>query len=213
MLAVLAVLILSVRAQTPSRTAFDILEVGRWSNPPKTVNPLAAHHTYHSAAMNCDVGYSIYLPPNYAATSVRYPAVYGLPGGGCNEEADSPSIARGLLGGIDAAIGKGRFPPLIFVIVNGGRYTRYYDSLDGSIMMETTIIKELIPHIDATYRTLATRDGRGVQGGSMGGMGSLKLAFKYPELFSFGGSFLPGAAGCRCEHGEKSNPHPGFLQW
>jgi len=49
----------SVGAQSPARTAFEILEVGRWSNPPKKVNPLAAHRTYHSAAMNCDVGYSI----------------------------------------------------------------------------------------------------------------------------------------------------------
>jgi hypothetical protein len=71
MSAVLAALSLSARAQTPARTAFDILEVGRWSNPPKKANPLAAHHTYHSAEMNCDVGYSIYLPPNYAAASVR----------------------------------------------------------------------------------------------------------------------------------------------
>ena len=191
MSAVLAGLSLSARAQTPTRTAFDVLEVGRWSNPPKKANPLAAHHTYHSAAMNCDVGYSIYLPPNYAAASIRYPVVYWLPGGGCNEEADSPSIARGLLGGIDESIGKGQLPPLIFVVVNGGRYTRYYDSLDASIMMETTVIKELIPHIDATYRTLATRDERAIQGGSMGGMGSLKFAFKYPELFCSAVAFCP----------------------
>jgi len=74
--AVLAMLSLSAAAQTPAHSAFEILEVGRWSNPPKKVNPLAAHHTYHSAAMNCDVGYSIYLPPSYAAASLRYPAVY-----------------------------------------------------------------------------------------------------------------------------------------
>src|SRR5436190_7813683 len=165
MLTVLAMLSLSPAAQAPARSAFDILEVGRWSNPPKIVNPLAAHHTYHSAAMNCDVGYSIFLPPNYATASARYPVVYWLPGGGCNEDPDSLSIARGLLGGIDAAIRKGELPPLIFVVVNGGRYTRYYDSLDRSIMMETTVIKELIPHIDATYRTVATRDGRADQGG------------------------------------------------
>jgi len=113
-------LCLSAAAQAPARSAFDILEVGRWSNPPKNVNPLAPHHTYHSAAMKCDVGYSIYLPPNYAAASVRYPVVYWLPGGGCNEEPDSLSIAKGLLGGIDAAIRKAQLPPLIFVVVNGG---------------------------------------------------------------------------------------------
>jgi enterochelin esterase-like enzyme len=184
-------LYLSAAGQSPARSAFDILEVGSWSNPPKTVNPLAEHHTYPSAAMKCDVGYTIYLPPNYATASVRYPVVYWLPGGGCTEEPDSPSIAPGLLGGIDAAIRVGKLPPLIFVIVNGGRYTRYYDSLDGSIMMETTVIRELIPHIDATYRTVATRDGRAVQGGSMGGMGTLKFSFKYPELFSSAVAFCP----------------------
>jgi len=34
-------------------------------------------------------------------------------------------------------------------------------------MAETTIIKELIPHIDKTYRTVASRDGRALQGMSM----------------------------------------------
>jgi enterochelin esterase-like enzyme len=174
---------LAAADQPPARSAFEILEVGHWSNPPRDVNPLAAHHTYHSAAMDCEVGYTIYLPPGYAADSTRHPVVYWLPGGGCTEEPDSPSIAHGLLAGMDAAIKAGKLPPLIFVLVNGGRYTRYYDSLDRSIMMETTIIRELIPHIDATYRTVATRDGRAIQGGSMGGMGALKFAFKYPDLF------------------------------
>jgi hypothetical protein len=88
---VLALLSLSAAVQTPARSAFEILEVGRWSNPPKKVNPLAAHHTYHSAAMNCDVGYTIYLPPNYAAASVRFPVVYWLPGGGYNHAGSIPS--------------------------------------------------------------------------------------------------------------------------
>lgn len=188
---VLGLLCLCAAAQTPARSAFDILEVGRWSNPPAKPNPPAAHQTYHSAAMNVDVGYTIYLPPGYASNSVRYPVVYWLPGGGCNEEPDSPSIAPGLLDGMDAAIRTGKLPPLMFVIVNGGRYTRYYDSLDGTVMMETTVIRELIPHIDTTYRTVAARDGRAIQGESMGGMGSLKFAFKYPELFSSAVAFCP----------------------
>src|SRR5204863_8096931 len=96
----------------------------------------------------------------------------------------NPPRSPSLVSGIDAASRKAKLPPLIFVVVNGGRYTRYYDSLDHSIMMETTVIQELIPHIDATYRTVATSGGRAIQGESMGGMGSLKFAFKYPELFS-----------------------------
>ncbi len=56
---VLAMLCLSAAAQTPARSAFDILEVGRWSNPPTKITPPTVHHTYHSAAMNVDVGYTI----------------------------------------------------------------------------------------------------------------------------------------------------------
>jgi len=49
--------------------------------------------------------------------------------------------------------------------------------------METIFIKELIPHIDATYRTIAARHGRCIEGFSMGGRGATRLAMKYPELF------------------------------
>src|SRR5512135_1651988 len=87
---VLGMLCLSAAAQNPARSAFDILEVGRWSNPPAKINPVAAHHTYHSAAMKVDVGYTIYLPPGYATNSARHPVVYCLPGGGCTEDPDSP---------------------------------------------------------------------------------------------------------------------------
>jgi enterochelin esterase-like enzyme len=41
----------------------------------------------------------------------------------------------------------------------------------------------LIPHIDSTYRTVAKREGRIIEGFSMGGFGAAHLGFKYPELF------------------------------
>lgn len=183
--------VLLAAAPAPRRTAFELLEVGRWSNPPARPHPLAAHRTYYSAAMKVEVGYTVYLPPGYATNAARYPVVYWLPGGGCTEDPESPSLAPGILPAMDAEIRQGRLPPLLFIIVNGGRYTRYYDSLDGTVMMETTIIRELIPHVDSTYRTLAQRGGRAIQGESMGGMGSLKFAFKYPELFSSVVAFCP----------------------
>jgi endo-1,4-beta-xylanase len=74
--------------------------------------------------------------------------------------------------------------PLITVFVNGLRgSTMYCDSKDGKRPLETVIIQDLIPHIDATYRTIASREGRGVDGFSMGGFGAAHLGFKYPELF------------------------------
>ncbi|MCX7013687.1 MAG: prolyl oligopeptidase family serine peptidase, partial [Candidatus Sumerlaeota bacterium] len=43
--------------------------------------------------------------------------------------------------------------------------------------------KDLIPHIDQTYRTIAKREGRIVEGFSMGGSGAAKWGFKHPDLF------------------------------
>jgi S-formylglutathione hydrolase FrmB len=50
--------------------------------------------------------------------------------------------------------------------------------------MESVIMKDLIPQIDATYRTIADRRGRAIEGFSMGGWGALHLAFKHPHMFA-----------------------------
>jgi enterochelin esterase-like enzyme len=44
----------------------------------------------------------------------------------------------------------------------------YQDSANGRFMAETTVVKELIPHIDASYRTIANRNARCIEGFSMG---------------------------------------------
>jgi Putative esterase len=59
----------------------------------------------------------------------------------------------------------------------------YCDTKDGKYPVESVLVKELIPHIDATYRTVAGRQGRAVDGFSMGGFGAAHLGFKYPEVF------------------------------
>ena len=79
------------------------------------------------------------------------------------------------------------------VFVNGGTDSMYCDYADGTVMPETCIIKELIPYIDNNYRTVALREGRALEGFSMGGFGAVRFAFKYPQLFcavrSFSGAF------------------------
>jgi endo-1,4-beta-xylanase len=83
----------------------------------------------------------------------------------------------------EAAIKEGKLPPCIVVSVNGMVRSFYCDSTDGKVPMESVIIKDLIPHVDATYRTMAGREGRVIEGYSMGGYGAAHLGFKYPELF------------------------------
>ena len=90
-------------------------------------------------------------------------------------------------------IASGTVPPMIMVFASGGSQTNYCDSYDGKYLGETTVIKELIPYIDRHYRTIASRDGRAIQGMSMGGFGCMRLGLKYPDLFSsivaFAGGF------------------------
>jgi enterochelin esterase-like enzyme len=137
------------------------------------------HHTYFSGSMKHDVGYCIYLPPDYlTATAARYPVIYNLHGAGGNELHGFEEAQI-----LDRGIRSGKFPPMILVMPNGGKATLYKDSHDGKFMGETTIVKELIPHIDKSYRTIAARHGRCIEGFSMGGRGSTRLAMKYPDMF------------------------------
>lgn len=137
------------------------------------------HKTFFSAAAGQEVGYAIYLPPDYAKnTGKHYPVIYNLHGNGGNEwnrGLECQILHEGIL--------KGQWPSMIMVFPNGGKSTFYKDSYDGKLPIETLFIKELIPHIDRTYRTIAKREGRCIEGFSMGGRGSTRLAMKYPDMF------------------------------
>jgi len=150
-----------------------------WNNAPKNPPAGVEHKTFTSASMKTEVGYNIYLPPDYAANAARrYPVIYYLHGRGGTESSNL--AAFGLL---DGAIKAGKVPPLIYVHAMAGRNSGYVDAPDGSVMGETVVIKELIPHVDATYRTIAKKEGRAVEGFSKGGQGALLFAYKFPELF------------------------------
>lgn len=154
---------------------FDIT----WVNPPKDPPRGVTHHVFTSKAMNKDVGFNVYLPPGYETdTNKRYPVLYWLHGAGGHE---SQGLAQALM--FNNAIISGQVQPAIMVIPNGGKRSEYRDWPEQNVMVETMIIKELIPHIDANYRTLAAPYGRAIEGMSMGGNGCLKLALKYPEMF------------------------------
>jgi len=125
--------------------------------------------------------YRLYLPPDYETSGTRrYPVVYFLHG--ASVDSKRPIVA-GYVARIDAAIRSGVMPPVIVVIPQGLNQNRWIDSRDGSKPMESIIIKNLIPHVDATYRTIASRQGRAIEGHSMGGFGALHTGFNNPDLF------------------------------
>jgi endo-1,4-beta-xylanase len=137
------------------------------------------HHTFRSESMKRDVGFCIYLPPSYAREMARrYPVIYHLHGVHGNETRSLYSASV-----LHAGILAGKLPEMIMVFPNGGRSTGYRDSGDGRFLAETMMIRELIPLIDTTFRTIPDRKARCIEGFSMGGGGSTHLAMKYPELF------------------------------
>jgi S-formylglutathione hydrolase FrmB len=69
-------------------------------------------------------------------------------------------------------------------LVNGLPGGSYLDSPDGKAPIESVIIKDLIPSIDASYRTIPRREARALEGLSMGGFAVFHFGFKYPEMFS-----------------------------
>lgn len=138
-----------------------------------------SHHTRRSKALGQDVGYCIYLPPSYSRSpGKRYPVIYNLHGAGGDELHGFEEATA-----LEKGIREGRLPEMIIVMPNGGKTTFYKDSYDGKWPAETMTIRELIPFIDATYQTIPERAGRCIEGFSMGGRGSTRLAMKYPEMF------------------------------
>jgi endo-1,4-beta-xylanase len=151
-----------------------------WNNPSGGSLPTGCQHlTYYSPANKTAIGYIIYLPPDYNSnTAARYPVVYSLHGMGGNEWGNVPYAPV-----LQSKIIAKEINPMIMVFVSGRGNTFYADSKDGAVKCETSIINELIPHIDSLFRTLPDRGHRAVNGISMGGFGALMLALKHFELF------------------------------
>lgn len=157
-----------------------------WADPDKNAPAGTHYRTFaskfaaKSALPSDEVSYLIYLPPSYETSpSKRFPVVYWLNG---SQTAGATFIQQ-----LAPAAAAGNAPEMIVVLVNGMVDSFYNDSLDGKWPIESVIIKELIPHIDKTYRTITSRESRAIEGYSMGGYGAAHLGFKYPELFGIVG--------------------------
>lgn len=121
----------------------------------------------------------VFLPDSYDAKKKRrYPVLYFLHG--FNSTA-AEYVARTPF---DSALQAARHDLIIVVPDTMTKWggSMYSDS-PVSGQFEHFINEDLIGWVDAHYRTLANRAGRGIAGHSMGGYGSLKLAMKRPDLY------------------------------
>jgi enterochelin esterase-like enzyme len=134
-----------------------------------------------SQILGQEIKYSVLLPEDYYSSKKSYPVVYLLHGLGDSEYSwlEYGRISQQ----IDIAVKKKEIVPMIYVMPQGYR-TYYVNDYAGKFSYQDMFIKELIPHIDATYRTKADRNHRATLGYSMGGFGAYILPFKNPDIFS-----------------------------
>ena len=132
---------------------------------------------FYSPAVERTMKYNIVLPPDYATSDERYPVLYLLHGVGQNYTSWSSMGVPFYV----AEIGD-----LIVVMPDGGNswYVNFAESVDGQKNdWEDHIVKDVVGHVDANYRTIVRREGRAIAGLSMGGYGALTLGLRNSPMF------------------------------
>lgn len=136
--------------------------------------------SFTSVALGQEMKFAVHLPPSYdKETKRRYPVLYFLHGLNGNE---GEYERRGVAAAVDKLREAGKIGEMIIVAPAGGN--SFYLNSKSGVRYEDAIIKDLIPHIEKTYRAVGKPSGRAIQGLSMGGFGAMMLAFKHPEMFS-----------------------------
>lgn len=196
----LVLLALTSTLSAQSRANTKHLNPFQWNNPlPGNFKYAGVRHaTYESKINKATIGYNILLPSAYSTEKEqRFPVVYLLHGG----RPGSESKLLNMVPFIKSAHERKVIPPTIYVFVNGGPVSHYdyptplkHLGPDVGTKGNSTFIKELIPHIDSTYRTIAKREGRFLEGYSQGGRGTLRAAFRNPELFAAASAGSAGVA-------------------
>jgi S-formylglutathione hydrolase len=159
----------------------------------RAMNGTLIETTVASTNVPAPVPITYYLPKNYDAKRAEpYPLLIQLHGGGFSNKAmGDPMVGGGMGRLLDQAIEQGLVPPMVSVMPSAGR-SFYMNFRDGSQKWEDFVIKDLLPYMRKNFGIVQGRQGTFVTGISMGGMGSLRMAVKYPEVFQAVASQEPG---------------------
>ena len=126
----------------------------------------------------------VVIVPDRAVAGEAVPVLYLLHGAGDNEygwlqiQPDLPEMAD---------------RDGVLVVCPRGELSWYWDSpVNAGSQFETFVAKELVAYVDRHYPTVGDRRARAVSGLSMGGQGSMWLAFRHKEVFGAAGSTSGG---------------------
>ena len=152
---------------------------------------------YHSAVTGMIRRACVYTPPGYDRDpSKRYPVLYLQHGAGESERAWTAQGHANFI--LDNLIAAGKAEPMILVMENGYAARAGAPQEPGSRGNEAfadMAAADLIPTIDAEYRTLADRDHRAIAGLSMGAGQALRTGLGHLDLFSSVAAFSGGGRG------------------
>ncbi|HTN15605.1 MAG TPA: alpha/beta hydrolase-fold protein [Sphingomonadaceae bacterium] len=132
----------------------------------------------------------VYTPPGYMKDGKTYPVLYLVHGAG--DSADSWTSVGHANYIVDNLLAEGKAVPMIVVMPFGHTPDR-----PGGNMLDNTdfgddLIGDLIPYVDANFRTLADQHHRAMAGLSMGGAHTLRFGLTHPEIFDYIGIFSMG---------------------
>jgi enterochelin esterase-like enzyme len=163
----------------------------------------------------------VYTPPRYDTDrDMRYPVLYLQHGAGEDERGWSNQGRVGFI--LDNLIAERKARPMIVVMEQG--YARRPDEpvpgqnrpgpRDFSRLFaafEEVMVKDLIPMIDATYRTIPERENRAMAGLSMGGMQTFQITLKHLDLFAYIGGFSGAGGGFGGAPFDPKTAHSGVM--
>jgi S-formylglutathione hydrolase FrmB len=125
----------------------------------------------------------VFLPPSYQKDGKRrYPVVYALHGYSIGAEQWSHEIHVPQT--VEGAFAKGSHEVIVVLpdsktVYNGSMYSSSATTGD----FENYIARDVVAYMDAHYRTIPSRQSRGLVGHSMGGYGASRIGMKHPEVF------------------------------
>ncbi|MEO8620240.1 MAG: alpha/beta hydrolase-fold protein [bacterium] len=141
----------------------------------------------------------LYLPPDYATTTKRYPVIYMHDGQNVFDAVASFAGEWGVDETLDQPNERGDWGAIVVAVDNDGKHrldeydpwvnaNTKYGGGEGDAYVDF-LAHTLKPYVDAHFRTRADRLNTAIVGSSLGGLISLYAALKYPEIFGKAGVF------------------------
>ena len=148
---------------------------------------------YFSRATNSWREMYIYTPPGYDTSTIKYPVLYLLHGGGEDQRGWATQGRTDLI--LDNLLAAGKAKPMIIAMLDGNT------GMQGGIAgfnenalraFENEIKTAAIPFVETNFRVQPDAKSRALAGLSMGGLQTLYAGVKNNDLFSYLGVFSSG---------------------